>query len=92
MINFIGWLAGFLFAFCGAPQAYKSYKDGHSKGLSHLFLTMWTSGEILTIIYVLFKHGFDGPLMFNYTANLVFLVIIYKYKIFPRHKYGGLYA
>ena len=83
-MEILGWIAGILFAFCGLPQAVKSYKDKHSKGLSSYFLLMWTGGEILTIIYVLYRHGFDGPLLFNYTVNLIFLTVIWLYKIFPK--------
>lgn len=84
MLDIIGWISGFLFAFCGLPQAIKSVRDGNSYGISNLFLLMWTLGEILAIIYVYCKHGLDLPLLFNYCVNLIFLVIIIRYKIFPR--------
>lgn len=83
-IKIIGWLAGFFFAICGVPQAVKSFKDGHSEGLSNLFLFCWTAGEVLMIIYVIALHGFDGPLLFNYVGNLVVLAFIIWYKFFPR--------
>lgn len=84
MIELIGYAGGILFALCAIPQAFQSYRDGHSQGLSSLFLTMWTSGEILTLLYVLLKHGLDLPLILNYGMNLVFLAVIIKYKIKPR--------
>lgn len=84
MIEIVGWVAGLLFAFCGAPQAYKSYKEGHSSGISSLLLWMWGSGELLMIVYVLGKHGLDLPLLVNYIMNLFFVLIITKYKIFPK--------
>lgn len=79
-IEAIGWLSSILFALCGAPQAYQSWRQGHSRGVSALMLWMWFIGEILAIIYVLGKIGVDKPLLFNYTVNLMFLVIILKYK------------
>lgn len=47
---------------------------------------MWFWGEVLTVSYVYLKHGFDGPLMLNYLANIVFLVVIMKYKYKPRQE------
>lgn len=73
-----GWLGGIMLAICGAPQAYKSYKEKHSNGISLGFLILWTLGEIFTFIYVVPKM--DIPLLFNYTANLIFLSIIWKYR------------
>ena len=84
MINIVGYVGGLLFAFCAAPQAYKCYKDGHSRGMTQATLWMWFFGEILTIWYVWESKGFDGPLMFNYFMNLVFVIFIMKYKYFER--------
>jgi uncharacterized protein with PQ loop repeat len=80
----IGWIASFLFAFCGVPQAWMSFKNGITEGLAPLFVWMWFIGEALMIIYVYIEHGFDGPLMFNYIMNLTFVAIILKYLYFPR--------
>jgi len=82
----LGWLGGLLFAICAIPQAWQSYKQGHSKGLNSGLLQMWFWGEVLTVSYVYLKHGFDGPLMLNYLANIVFLVVIMKYKYKPRQE------
>jgi uncharacterized protein with PQ loop repeat len=73
-----------LFAGCGFPQAFYSWKQGHSRGISSLMLWMWFFGEVLAIIYVLGKIGIDKPLLFNYTLNLVFISIILKYKYLER--------
>ena len=75
----IGWIGSILMAFCGLPQAIESYKTKSSRGLSWGFLIMWFSGELLTMIYILPKM--DLPLLFNYTANLIFLIIIIYYKL-----------
>lgn len=83
-IEAIGWLSGILFACCGLPQAVLSYKSGNSRGISAGMLWMWFWGEILAIIYVLSKIGFDKPLLFNYTINVLFILVILKYKYFER--------
>jgi uncharacterized protein with PQ loop repeat len=83
-LTLIGYIGGILLAICGAPQAYLSYKQGHSDGISILFLLMWSLGEIFTLIYIIPK--IDIPLLLNYTSNLVFLLIIWRYKIFRRNK------
>ena len=84
MIEIIGWTGSALFALCGLPQAVQSTREGHSHGLSWLFLLMWFWGEIFTLCYVWPKM--DYPLLANYLTNLVFVVIILFYKIFPRAK------
>jgi len=84
MIEIIGWTGSALFALCGLPQAVQSTREGHSHGLSWLFLLMWFWGEIFTLCYVWPKM--DYPLLANYFVNLVFVVIILFYKIFPRAK------
>lgn len=81
MIETIGWIASFMFAFCGAPQAYKSYKEKHSNGISWLFIIMWIIGEVLMQVYVLAKHGLDLPLLVNYWINTLFAAVILYYKL-----------
>ena len=81
-MEYIGWIGSILLAFCGLPQAIESYKTKNSDGLSGGFLIMWGVGEIFTIIYILPK--WHWPLIFNYTANLIFISVILYYKIKPR--------
>lgn len=89
MVELIGWTGGILFAFCALPQAVMSYRQGHSNGVANLLLLMWGSGEILSMGYVLLKHGFDLPLLFNYVMNLLFIAVISYYKFFPRETENG---
>jgi uncharacterized protein with PQ loop repeat len=79
-----GWIGSIMFAFCGLPQAIKTIKEGHARGMDSLFLLMWTFGEVFTLIEVLANSSHLHYLVFNYLANLVFLVVILIYKIFPR--------
>jgi uncharacterized protein with PQ loop repeat len=81
-MEFLGWFGSILLAFCGLPQAIESYKTKNSDGLTWGFLFMWLSGELFTFAYVLPK--LDLPLIFNYSANIIFLIIIVYYKIKPK--------
>jgi len=77
----IGWIGSILLAFCGLPQAWESFKTKKSDGLTWGFLLMWGIGEIFTIIYIIPK--WHWPLIFNYTANILFISVIVFYKIKP---------
>jgi len=81
-MEYIGWIGGILLAFCGLPQAIESWKTGKSDGLTWGFLIMWGVGELFTIVYIIPK--WHWPLIFNYTANIIFISIIAYYKINPR--------
>jgi uncharacterized protein with PQ loop repeat len=81
-MELIGWLGSILLAFCGLPQAIESYRTKSSEGLTWGFISMWFVGEIMTFIYILPQMVL--PLIFNYTANIIFLSIIIYYKVNPR--------
>lgn len=83
MLEIIGWTGSMLFALCAVPQAYKSWQDGHSSGLSWTFLIMWFLGEILSFAYIMHKNDVL-PLIANYILNFTFLIVIIKYKLYPR--------
>ena len=74
----IGWIASFCFMISGAPAAYEAIQTGHSN-LNIGTLTLWTVGEIAAILYILPKK--DLPLLVNYFVNLVFISIIWYYKL-----------
>ena len=78
----IGWIGSILLAFCGLPQAWESYKTKSSAGLTWGFIGMWLIGELLTVIYIIPQMVL--PLLFNYTANIIFVSIIVYYKINPK--------
>ena len=81
-MEYIGWIGGILLAFCGLPQAVESFKTKNSDGLTWGFLIMWGLGELFTIVYIIPK--WDWPLIFNYTANIIFISITTHYKIKPK--------
>lgn len=75
----IGWFGSILLAFCGAPQAWETFKTKSAKGLNWGFLLMWGIGELFTIAYIIPK--WHWPLIFNYTANIFFISVIVFYKV-----------
>ena len=79
MIEIIGWIGSTLLAICGFPQAWMSYKQGHSDGVSGGLLWCWALGELFTLLYII-SIG-NAPLLLNYTCNLISLSVIVYYKI-----------
>lgn len=76
----IGWFSSLLLAFCGAPQAWQCYEQGHANGVSLPFLLMWLLGEIGCLVYVWSDHRLAVPLLVNYVLNIFFIsVILYFY-------------
>ncbi|MCK5016687.1 MAG: PQ-loop repeat-containing protein [Candidatus Peribacteraceae bacterium] len=95
IFNIVGWIGGFLLAFCGLPQAIKAIKEKHAYGLSWMFLLSWFFGEILVLIFVVAQNlkwpinqavinNLQWPLIFNYSFNIFVVSIILKYKISPK--------
>lgn len=82
MLEIFGWIGAVLLAFCGLPQAIESFKKGSSYGVTWGLISMWLLGEVFTLFYVYPKS--DLPLLFNYFVNILFILIIGYYKIFPR--------
>ena len=87
-MEFIGWSSSVLFAICAIPQAYHCWKSGKAEGMSLFFLWTWLIGEILGTIYVIYLGNL--PLIFNYLANLLALMVIVRYKHFPRKVKHGI--
>jgi uncharacterized protein with PQ loop repeat len=81
IFEILGWLGSICLAICGLPQAWQSYKDKHSEGISWGFILLWTFGEIFALAYVYDK--LDLPLLLNYGTNILILGVILYYKINP---------
>lgn len=81
MLEIIGWLGSICLAISGLPQAWMSYKEKNSRGISWSFLLLWAFGEIFALTYVWDK--LDLPLITNYVTNLLVLAVILYYKINP---------
>jgi len=84
IFEIMGWLGSICLAICGIPQAWQSYKDKHSDGISWGFVLLWAFGEIFALAYVYDK--LDLPLLLNYATNILILAVILYYKIKPQNK------
>ena len=84
LITILGWIGSILLAVCGAPQAWQSYKEKNSDGISWAFLLLWGFGEIFCLGYVYDK--LDLPLLMNYAINILIVGVMVYYKINPTIK------
>ena len=82
-IELIGWLGNIIFAVSGIPQALKCFQQGHAKGVSHAMIWLWVVGEILAMIYGHLRD-LPTPLLLNYSINLICLLVILRYRYFPK--------
>lgn len=82
IFEILGWLGSICLAICGIPQAWQSFKDKHSHGISWGFVLLWAFGEIFALAYVYDK--LDLPLLLNYATNILILAVILYYKIKPK--------
>jgi len=83
VIESLGTIGALMLAFCAMPQAIMSWKQRHSDGMSAWTLGMWSLGEVLTTIYICLT-SMDVILLINYVANLCYLAVIIRYKLYPR--------
>ncbi len=81
---FLGTVGAVCFALSGVPQAIKSWREGHSKGISHGTIILWLVGEGCMLAYALYFYTRDIILTANYTFNFMFVSVIFKYKYWPR--------
>jgi uncharacterized protein with PQ loop repeat len=79
----IGWIGSICFAACGVPQVVQCVRQGHARGLSPVFLMLWLIGEVCYVAAILMEFGWVGWMMVNYLINLLCLVIICWYRIWP---------
>jgi uncharacterized protein with PQ loop repeat len=82
IFEIMGWLGSICLAICGIPQAWQSYKDKHSDGISWGFVLLWAFGEVFALAYVYDK--LDLPLLLNYATNILILAVILYYKVKPQ--------
>lgn len=83
MIQAIGAVGVFLLSVCAVPQAVRSYRDGHSRGISGWFVSAWFFGEVLTLVFAA-ATGAPNLLIVNYAANIAALLVVIWYTIRPR--------
>jgi uncharacterized protein with PQ loop repeat len=76
------WIGAFLLLICSVPQAYQSWKQGHSKGLSPLMLWFWLTGMASCLVF--FLHAQIWPTTISYGFNLLVAGTITWFYYFPR--------
>lgn len=81
-MEFAGWFGNVLLMLCGVPLAWRAHQLKKDIGANELFLHMWFWGEVFSWMYVAMKFGYDGPLWFNYSLNIVSISIVGYYKYF----------
>ena len=81
--EFLGTFGAFCLALCAAPQALKTIRTRSAGDLSWWFLTLWLLGEIAFFIYNILYLDNDLYLNINYISNIIFIFVIFKYKMGP---------
>ena len=82
MFEIAGWIGSFFLLVCSVPQALKSWRQGHSRGLSPIMLWLWLFGMMFSLAYFLNLKAW--PAVMNYTFNLFVCGVIILYYHFPR--------
>ena len=77
----IGWLSAALLSLCGLPLAVSCVRSGRAE-INAWFIWMWTIGELLGTVYVLYLG--DMPLLANYLLNSIVCLTVLRYKLWPR--------
>lgn len=77
----IATIGSLLLAFCGVPEVYKCYKEKKCS-IGWAMLLMWLVGELLLIIFALQTKQYS--LLINYLANVGLIVVLLRYKIWPK--------
>ncbi len=84
MIDAMGWVGSIMLAVCAVPQAWASYRQGHSDGITKEMLFLWGGGTLLAL-----PLQFDREIVqavVNYNVNLFLIAVIVYFKLYPRRK------
>lgn len=84
MVSLLGTIATILFIAATAAQTRKSWKEGHSNGVSHGLIWMLLTGFVCMSMYVKYTVGNDLILLGSYIAQFILLAIVARYKYLPR--------
>jgi uncharacterized protein with PQ loop repeat len=85
-----GWIGQMMLLVCSVPQAYMSWKNGNSDGLSKLMIWLWGGGMFFSIFYFISISSI--PAIINYCFNMAVWSIIAWYRYFPRREKHALSA
>lgn len=83
LVEALGLVGAIGFAICAVPQALSTYRKGSARDLSLPFLLLWALGEGCMLSYVLLT-SLDPYLIGNYIANGLCLLVILRYRLWPR--------
>ena len=87
MEDMVGWIGNILLAICCIPQALKAHRNGHSRGISRIFIATWFVGELCAFYYHL-NTSDKYPQIFNYIINILGTSVILWFRIFERNTNG----
>lgn len=79
-IEFIGFIAGLFVAVSSFPQFLKSWKTKSTKDISVSWLIINLIGQILWIIYGIYKESLSLIVMSSITILMVGLILFLKLK------------
>ena len=83
-LSAFAWIGSICYALCMIPQAWSSYKNKHSDGVTWGLLWLSVGGELSMLTYSLGNQLY--PLIGNYIANLFFTIVILYYKFRKSNK------
>ena len=78
-MKILGWLGSILLSLCSIPEVIHSIKTGNCT-LTWGFLLMWGLGEAFLLVPIIKKIK-EPFLIFNYSLNLIFIIILIGYKL-----------
>lgn len=80
----LGTIGSLCFVFSGLPQAHRSFKEGHSRGVTYGTVLLWFTGESTMLAYTLYFYPTDYILLANYVMSLLWVGIILRYRFWER--------
>lgn len=82
VIAIFSWVGALILLFRALPQAYKSWKEGHSNGLAPSMLWLWLIGSFCLLPHLLSKGDWATAII--YFSNIFAVIIMGKFFYFPR--------
>jgi uncharacterized protein with PQ loop repeat len=79
LVNFFSWIGAFILFFRALPQAFKSWKDGHSDGLSPSMLWLWLIGSCFILPHLLYQQDWATSIIYFSNVFAVFIMIWFLY-------------
>jgi len=80
----IGWIGALAYSACAIPQAVQCKRQGHGEGLSAGMLLVWLAGGVSMLVAIPLQCGWVPWLMTSYACNTAALLVIIRYRFWPR--------